>query len=91
MLTRTAKSCGPDIPTLMSSGDNAYALRLRWWQKSPVTKESAKETVKTIAQGMLGETGVTVVTCSCAFYFSHARLRVLAAHPAFPAPSCFRG
>jgi len=26
-------------------------IRKRWWQKSPVTRESAKETVKTIAQG----------------------------------------
>jgi len=25
--------------------------RKRWWQKSPVTEESAKETVKTIARG----------------------------------------
>jgi hypothetical protein len=29
-------------------------FRLRRWQKSPVTGESAKETVKTIAQGMPG-------------------------------------
>jgi hypothetical protein len=29
-------------------------FRWRWWQTSPVTKESAKETVKTIAQGKLG-------------------------------------
>src|SRR5579863_521947 len=37
---RTAKSCGPDIPTLMSSsrGDDP---RGRWWQESPVTRESA--------------------------------------------------
>jgi hypothetical protein len=53
----------------MSSGDNACALRLRWWQESPVTKESAKETVKTIARGMPDCTGVTVVTISCAFLF----------------------
>src|ERR1700691_3705969 len=29
-------------------------FRQRWWQTSPVTKESAKETVKTIAQEMPG-------------------------------------
>jgi len=29
-------------------------FRWRWWQTSPVTKESAKETVKTIAQGRPG-------------------------------------
>jgi hypothetical protein len=33
-------------------GDNASALRWGWWQESPVTKESSKETVKTIARGM---------------------------------------
>jgi hypothetical protein len=52
-LARTAKSCGPDAPTLASSscGDNP---RERRWQKSPVTGESTKETVKTIAQGNAG-------------------------------------
>ena len=43
---RTAKSCGPDAPTLASSFVESSAKR--WWQKSPVTRESAKETVKTI-------------------------------------------
>jgi hypothetical protein len=39
-LSRTAKSCGPDAPTLASS----FAVRpaKRWWQESPVAKESAK-------------------------------------------------
>jgi hypothetical protein len=44
--SRTAKSCGPDAPTLASS------LRydpLTTVAKKPVTGESAKETVKTIA------------------------------------------
>jgi hypothetical protein len=37
---RTAKSCGPDAPTLASS----WRERFRWrrWQTSPVTGESAK-------------------------------------------------
>jgi hypothetical protein len=48
---------------------------LRWWQESPVTKESTKETVKTIARGMPGETGVTVVTLLVCFFILHARLR----------------
>ena len=43
---RTAKSCGPDAPTLASSFVESSAKRR--WQKSPVTGESAKETVKTI-------------------------------------------
>jgi len=56
--SRTAKSCGPDAPTLASSRrgwpEFFLASRRRWWQESPITKESAKETVKTIAQGMPG-------------------------------------
>jgi hypothetical protein len=40
----------------------------RRWQKSPVTEESAKETVKTIVQGMPDETGEPVVTNSRVFY-----------------------
>jgi len=35
---------------------------------SPVTEESAKETVKTIARGMPGESGVTVVTNARVYY-----------------------
>jgi hypothetical protein len=43
---RTAKPCGPDAPTLASSF--AESSVKRWWQKSPVTRESPEETVKTI-------------------------------------------
>jgi len=56
---RTAKSCGPDAPTLASSW---RVNRQRRWQPSMVTGESTKETVKTIARGMPGDSGVTVVT-----------------------------
>jgi hypothetical protein len=42
-------------------------FRLRRWQTSPVTGESAKETVKTIARGMPGDSGVTVVTTLVCF------------------------
>jgi hypothetical protein len=52
---RTAKSCGPDAPTLASSCAEVSARR--WWQKSPVTRESAKETVKTTAQGRPDDSG----------------------------------
>jgi hypothetical protein len=46
-------------------------FRRRRWQKSPVTEEITKETVKTIARGMPGETGVTVVTTLvCSLYFA---------------------
>ena len=63
---RTAKSCGPDAPTLASS--RQVVTCRRQWQESPVTGESAKETVKTIARGMPGETGVTVVTMLVCFF-----------------------
>ena len=50
---RTAKSCGPDIPTLIS-GATRKRCHLRR-QESPVSGASAKETVKTIARGVPGE------------------------------------
>jgi hypothetical protein len=37
--SRTAKSCGPDAPTLASS---LRFTRRRRWQESPVTGESTK-------------------------------------------------
>ena len=44
----------------------------RRWQKSPVTEESAKETVKTIAQGRPGCSGEPVVTTLvCFLHFAH--------------------
>src|SRR5579863_9392886 len=57
-------------------GDEARASRRGRWQTSPVTEESSKETVKTIARGMPDVSGVTVVTNACVFYH-HARLRAL--------------
>jgi hypothetical protein len=83
----TAKSCGPDIPTLMSSlrdGDvgpgGPDTPRRRWWQKSPVTRESSKETVKTIARGMPADDGEPVVTTLVCSFISHARLWVRTTH-----------
>jgi len=46
---------------------------------------------KTTAQGMPGRSGEPVVTTLVCLSLSHARLRVLAEHPAFPAPSVFKG
>src|ERR1700674_5055469 len=70
MLLRTAKSCGPDTPTLVSSSRSCVGptglrqnlIRGRRWQNSPVTGESAKETVKPLRAGMPGDSGVLVVT-----------------------------
>ena len=43
-------------------------FRRRWWQTSPVTRESAEQAVKTIAQGMPDVSGEPVVTNARAFY-----------------------
>src|SRR3954452_7832034 len=88
VLLRTAKSCGPDAPTLASS--LARRIAGRGWQESPVTRESMKETVKTIAQGVPGETGEPVVTTLVCFSLSHARLRVHRA-PGIPCALCLLG
>ncbi len=95
-LQRTAKSCGPDAPTLASSSrmlcrpyraSDTTQVRKRRWQKSPVTGESTKEPVKTIACGNAGRFRCT--RCySCAFYHSKCtRGRGCSGHPAFPTPS----
>src|SRR5665213_536352 len=39
-LKRTAKSCGPDAPTLASRLQRLKSRCGRWWQESPVTGES---------------------------------------------------
>jgi len=65
LILRTAKPCGPDAPTLASSFAKQFARRR--WQESPVTGESAEETVKTIAQGRPDETGEPVVTTLVCF------------------------
>jgi hypothetical protein len=60
--------------------------RERRWQKSPVTGESAKEPVKTIAQGMPGQPGEPMATTLVCFLF-RTRGCGCSGHPAFPAPS----
>src|SRR5215212_8259859 len=72
VLTRTAKSCGPGASMVASS------LRLitqATVTTSPITGEITKETVKTIARGMPGVSGVTVVTMLVCFFHLHMRLR----------------
>jgi hypothetical protein len=63
---RTEKSCGPDARRWRQV--RGRQIHGRRWQESPVAGESAKETVKTIARGMPGDSGVTVVTNSRVFY-----------------------
>jgi len=56
----------------------------------PITGEIPKETVKTIARGMPGEPGVTVVTLLVCFFILHARLRAHRA-PGIPCALCSLG
>ena len=73
MLTRTAKSCGSDAPGLASSlREEAQATVAT----KPGHRGEREVSRKTIARGMPGETGVTVVTTLVCFHISHARLRV---------------
>ena len=84
-MARTAKSCGPGIPVLMPS--------LRWCvlrtarttgARESVPGESAKDTVKTIAQGMPVVPAGPVVTAACVFLQAGHGLRPA---PGIPAPS----
>jgi hypothetical protein len=49
-------------------------------------RRARRKPFQPLRAGMPGVSGVPVVTGSCAFYHSHARLRVHR-HPAFPTPS----
>jgi hypothetical protein len=88
---RTAKSCGPDIPTLISS--ERQCLRIAAYDggnKARLTEEITKETVKTIARGMPGETGVTVVDLLGVLFIFRTRGCGRFGRPAFPAPLSMR-
>src|ERR1700687_6514283 len=68
VLQRTAKSCGSDAPMLASSlREEAQATV----SNKPGHRGEREVSRKTIARGMPGETGVTVVTMLvCLFYFA---------------------
>jgi hypothetical protein len=68
-LPHTAKSCGPDIPTLISS--LAEHFREATVARKPGHRGERAISCKTIARGMPGDSGVTVVTTLvCSFYFA---------------------
>ena len=67
------------------------AIRQRWWQESPITRESAKEAVKT---NRAGKAGLFRRTCGdyARVLYSFGREAAGAhKHPAFPAPSIDEG
>ena len=86
---RTAKSCGPDAPTLASSSREASFSGATVANK-PGHRGEREISRKTIARGMPDVSGVTVVTNACAFYHC-TRGCGRAERPAFPAPSELRG
>src|SRR5882724_12505385 len=82
---RTAKSCGSDAPivgvksAIRSAGDGV---------KKRGHRGEREVSRKTIARGMPGRSGVTVVTNSYACFILHARLRAHCA-PGIPCALCF--
>src|SRR5258705_8681692 len=88
MLKRTAKSCGSDAPMLASSlREEAQATV----SNKPGHRGEREVSRKTIARGMPGETGVTVVTTLVCLFFYHTRDCGCIERPAFPAPSDIKG
>src|ERR1700753_1821059 len=89
--SRTAKPCGPDAPTLaFKLAKTRSASRRRWWQKSPVTRESAEEAVKTIARGRPERSDFTCGDYTRVFSILHTGPRVQRA-PGLPCALSFRG
>src|ERR1700676_980713 len=88
LILRTVKSCGPDASTPASSWRKYPPMTVT---RKPITGESAKETVKTIAQGRPGISGEPVVTTLVCFVLFRTRGCGCDGHPAFPAPSVFLG
>ena len=83
LILRTAKPCGPDAPTLASSWRKTFPLAMV--ANKPGHQGERGISRKTIARGMPGVFGVTVVTCLRAFYLcTQGCGRV--ERPAFPAP-----
>jgi hypothetical protein len=95
MLQRTAKSCGPDTPTLVSSSRSCVGptgLRQNHIRGTTVAKEPGHRgerdiSRKTIACGNAGRSGVLVVTRVRSTNTKCTRGRGCSGHPAFPTPS----
>src|SRR5881396_4285620 len=87
-LQRTAKSCGSDAPMLASSLREEAQMTV---SNKPGHRGEREVSRKTIARGMPGRSGVTVVTTLVCFVFYRTRGCGRIARPAFPAPSDFQG
>jgi len=87
---RTAKSCGPDISTLISSWRRCFGIASVTVTRKPDHRGEHEAAVKTVAQETPDDPALPVVTCSCAFFFAREAAGA-ARHPAFPAPSSSEG
>src|SRR6266851_5693215 len=96
MLLRTAKSCGPDAPTLASSsrdgmsaqpGADRPQIPQATVAKEPGHRGEHEISRKTIACGNAGRSGVLVVTRVRSINTKCARGCGCSGHPAFPTPS----
>src|SRR5206468_1123995 len=83
-LTRTAKSCGSDAPMLASSLREEAQMTV---SNKPGHRGEREVSRKTIARGMPGRSGVTVVTMLVCFVLFRTRDCGRIKRPAFPAPS----
>jgi transposase len=96
--SRTAKSCGPDAPTLASSSRSCVGptgLRQNLNPLMTVAREPGHRgehdiSCKTIACGNAGRSGVLVVTRVLSTNTKCTRGRGCNGHPAFPTPSMGR-
>jgi hypothetical protein len=95
MLQRTAKSCGPDAPTLASSSrmlcrPNRARTQHKFandgGKKARSPGRARRKPLKPLRAGMPGDSGVLVYLC--AFYYTkRTRGCGCSGHPAFPTPS----
>ena len=69
--SRTAKSCGPDAPTLASSCDEANRFTRATVTTKPGHRGEHEGNRKTIAQGMPVDPGEPVATTRCIFCTNH--------------------
>src|SRR5450755_4417421 len=98
MLQRTAKSCGPDAPTLASSlrsgvgptGLRQNLIRRRRWQRARSPGRARHKPLKPLRAGMPGDSGVLVVARVRSTTTKCTRGRGCSGHPAFPTPSMGR-
>src|ERR1700689_5279677 len=69
---RTAKSCGPDAPTLASSSRGAELLGGEGGNKARSPGRARRKPLKPLRAGMPGDPGATVVTNARFFYTTRA-------------------